>query len=101
MHDLDQRADTVGARVGAGNCHRAPIDVARNHAAAQRLGGRDGKYARAGADVEDACPPSALAKAALEQCIEREQAAARGAVMTGAEGKRRLDLDADAVGRHA
>ena len=33
--------------------------------------------------------------------VERQQAAARGAVMAGAEGERRLDLDADAVGRNA
>ena len=33
--------------------------------------------------------------------IEREQAAARGAVMAGAEGERRLDLDADPVDRNA
>ena len=37
----------------------------------------------------------------LAEPIERQQAAARGAVMAGAEGERRLDLDADAVGRDA
>ena len=37
----------------------------------------------------------------LAQRVEREQAAARGAVMAGAEGERGLDLDADPVGRHA
>ncbi len=40
------------------------------------------------------------AAAALEPRIQRQQAAARGAVMAGAERERRLDLDADAVRRH-
>ena len=33
----------------------------------------------------------------LARVVERQQAAARGAVMAGAEGQRRLDLDADVV----
>jgi hypothetical protein len=32
--------------------------------------------------------------------VERQQAAARGAVMPGAERQRRLDLDAELVRRH-
>jgi hypothetical protein len=39
--------------------------------------------------------------AAPSQPVEREQASARGAVVAGAEGQRRLDLDADAVGSNA
>ena len=37
----------------------------------------------------------------LDDAVERDQAAAGGAVMAGAEGERRLDLDADAVARDA
>ena len=37
----------------------------------------------------------------LAQPVERQQTAARGAVMAGAEGERRLDLDADPVDRDA
>ena len=36
----------------------------------------------------------------LQHLVEQQQAAARGAVMAGAERQRRLDLDADLVGRH-
>ena len=32
--------------------------------------------------------------------IEQQQAAARGAVVAGAERQRRLDFDAELVGRH-
>ena len=37
----------------------------------------------------------------LAKRIERQQAAARGAVMAGTESQRRLDLDADAIERDA
>ena len=36
----------------------------------------------------------------FQDFIEQQQAAARGAVMAGAERQRRLDLDAELVGRH-
>ena len=62
----------------------------------RRPGGGNREHAGSGADVEDA------ARAArLEQAVERQQASPRGAVMAGAEGERRLDLDADAVGADA
>ena len=75
-------------------CDRAGVDVAREHAAAQRLRRGDREHAGAGADIEDTPRPSPLTIR-----VEREQAAAGGAVMAGAEGERRLDLDADAVRR--
>jgi hypothetical protein len=56
---------------------------------------RNGEHAGAGADIEHA-PDSP----GLEQAVERKEAAARCAVMAGTEGKRRLDLDADAVWRN-
>ena len=37
-------------------------------------------------------------RARFAHAVERQQAAARGAVMAGAEGERGLDFDADAVG---
>ena len=43
----------------------------------------------------------ALAASCPYECVEREQAAARGAVMAGAEGECRLDLNADLVRPHA
>ena len=75
------------------------IDVGRQHAPTQCAGGGDGEHARAGAEIENA--PSSAADQRLAQPVERQQAAARGAVMAGAEGQRRLDLDADAIERHA
>ena len=53
---------------------------------------RDRQHAGAGADVEHAAQPPPLG-----QIVERHQAAARGAVVAGAEGERRLDLDSDVV----
>src|SRR5262249_56069853 len=43
----------------------------------------------------------ALAAPRLHEPVEREQTAARGAVVTRAEGEPRLDLDADTVRSHA
>ena len=53
------------------------------------------EYAGAGADIEDA-PCAAIART-LAQRLESQQAAARRAVMAGAEGERGLDLDPDLV----
>ena len=62
---------------------------------AQTFSRRDRQHAGAGAEIEHAprAPP-------LRQSIERQQAAARGAVVAGTESKRRLDFDADGVDRH-
>ncbi len=60
----------------------------------KRAGGGDAEHRRAGADVKNAfrlpCP---------FQTLERPQTAERGAVMTGAEGERGLDLQSDPVRR--
>ena len=61
----------------------------------QRLGGGNRQHAGAGAEVEHALRPPRL-----QHMVEQQQAAARGAVMAGAEGQRRLDLDAELVGGH-
>jgi hypothetical protein len=55
----------------------------------------DGEHARTGADVEDV--QRAAKPRRLQKPVERNEAAARGAVMAGAESQSRLDLDADAV----
>ena len=61
----------------------------------QRLGGGDGEHAGAGSHIEHAA-----GQVRLQHFVEQQQAAARGAVMPGAERQRRLDLDAELVGRH-
>ena len=71
------------------------IDVAGQHVSPQRLGRGDSENAGAGAEIENA--PWHLAP---QHLIEQQQAAARGAVMTGAERQRGLDLDAELVRRH-
>ena len=73
-----------------------PIAVACQHAAFQCLCGGDGEDAGAGADVEDHARPLAL-----QQIVEREKATARACVMSGAEGLPRVDLDGEALLRHA
>ncbi len=60
-------------------------------------------FAAAIASTPDPVPMSSTRRAPppLGQIIERQQAAAGGAVMAGAEGQRGLDLDADVVGLDA
>ena len=60
----------------------------------QRLGGGDRQHAGAGAEIEHAARMPGL-----QHVIEQQQAAARGAVVAGAERQRRLDLDGELVGR--
>ena len=55
----------------------------------------DGEDAGAGADVENAAGPHSL-----RQPVERDQTAARGGVMGGAEGKPGVDLDGVAAPRN-
>ena len=100
LHDLHRRAHLVEAGVGARDADGAGVDVGRQHAAAQRAGGGDGEDAAAGAEIEDA-PTATPPRQRLAKAIERKETAARGAVMAGAEGERRLDFDADAVDRDA
>ena len=58
----------------------------------QQARGGEPQDAGAGADIEDALGP-----AALDLVYEGEEAAERGAVVAGAEGERRLDLDRQVV----
>ena len=97
MHHRDQRADAVQPRVGARIRDRARIDVGRQHRHAEQLRGGDRQHAGAGAEIEDVTRPLTAAR----QRIQRQQAAAGGAVMAGAERGRGLDLDADAMAGHA
>ena len=96
LYHLDETAGAIERDIGAGRAHGAAVDVGCEHGPPQGAGGGDGEHARAGAEVEDAPSRQRFAKP-----IERQQAAARGAVMAGAEGQRRFDLDADAVVRDA
>ena len=78
----------------------AQVDVGREHAPVERAGGGDGEYAAAGPEVEDAQNTPPLIQR-LAEPIECQEAAAGSAVMAGAECKRRLDFDADAVCRNS
>jgi hypothetical protein len=95
MDDLDVTARSVVSRIRACNGDGASVDVARQHRPVQRPSCRDGEYAGAGTDIEDFPKPSRL-----DDPVERQQAAAGGAVMAGAESERRLDLDGDLVRAH-
>ncbi len=96
MHNLDHAAGAVEPRIGARHTHGAHVDVGCEHVPAQRAGGGDGKYAAAGPEVENVPGASACVRC-LAEPVEREQTAAGRAVMTGAEGERRFNFDADAV----
>ena len=68
------------------------VDVAAVDGLMQQPRAGDGQHARACADVE-----RMAGTAALQHFHEREETAESCAVMPGAEGERRLDLDADVV----
>ena len=97
FYHLDEAAGAIERGIGAGRAHGAAVDVGCEHGLPQGAGRGDGEHARAGAEVEDA----SVAAARFAKRIERQQAAARGAVMAGAESQRRFDLDADAIERDA
>ncbi len=84
----------VEPRIGFGGCDGDRIDVARHDAGSKNLRRRDRQHTGAGAEIEHVEPNAPP----LRQIIKRQQTAARGAVMAGAERERRLDLDADGVG---
>jgi len=79
--------------VGSARPDSDPIDIACDGVSAPQAGRCDCQNSGAGADIEDSpwLPP-------LCEIAEREQAAKRRAVMTGAEGEGGLDLNADVVG---
>ena len=95
-HELDQSPARLSRALARATRTALGVDVGRQHALPQRARGGDGEHARAGAEVENARPRATARR--LADPVERQQAAARGAVMAGAEGERRFDLDADAVG---
>ncbi len=102
--DHGEPGGTVEARILPRQPHADGIDVAGEHCAAQGPRRRDREHPGPGADIEDAAaaPPCRVRRppARLQDGVQRQQTAPGGAVMPGAEGERRLDLDADAVGRH-
>ena len=71
-----------------GDFDRDRIEVAEPDLAPEDFRRGDGEHAGAAADVEDLARPPAL-----QQAVEMQQAAARRAVMAGAEGEAGLDLD--------
>ena len=91
---LHQMPRHVQPRIFAGDLHRGRIDIARQHLLVQRLGRRDRQHAGAGAEIEHAARTPRF-----QDMVEQQQAAARGAVVAGAERQRRLDFDAELVGR--
>ena len=99
LEHFDQSAGTVEPRIGARGPHGIVVDIDRQHRPAQGARGGDRQHTRAGADVEDFLRTAPFAKR-LTNPVERDEAPPGGAVMTGAEGERRLDLDADAVRRN-
>jgi len=108
-HELDQSRGAVETHIGARNAHRNRIDVACHHPAAQGAGRRNGEHASPAADVEDlvaarhdfATYPGEWElrrrPERLHDPIKCQQAAAGGAVVTGAEGERGFDLDCDPI----
>ncbi len=98
MHSLDHRTNAVQPGVGAHDAYRFGVDVGCQHALPQGARRRNGEHARAGAEVENA---QASPAPRFADAVERQEAAARGAVVAGAEGERCLDLDADPVDRNA
>jgi hypothetical protein len=91
--DGDVACCAIDAHVRARDPHRDRIDVARHHLPMQRPRRRDRQHAGAGSDVEDGTR-------AGRAPLERQEAAARGAMVAGAEGERGFDLDRDAVSPH-
>ena len=90
------RGGAVEAGIIARDAHGRGVDVGRDDTAPQ---------ARAAAMARTPVPvPTSRMRRGMPRpanVIEREETAARRAVMAGAEGERRLDLDADTIWRHA
>ena len=85
----------VEPRIVAGHLHRQRIDVARQHLIRSAL-------AAAIASTPVPVPRSSTrrGRCAFSTWSSSSEAAARGAVVAGAERQRRLDLDAELVGRN-
>src|SRR5688500_18491818 len=82
------------ARVETSEANGFGIDIASDDRDARCFRCGDRQYAAAAADVDDA-PGSGSQKHA----VERQEAAARGGVVTGAEGGARFNLDGYGVWR--
>ena len=94
-HERERAGNAIEPRIGARGLDGDTVDIAGDDARPQYFRRRDRQHAGAGADVEHSPRPPPF-----RQIIERQQASARGAVMAGAEGQRRFDLDAEVVGPH-
>ena len=99
--DADQAGGPIKPGIVARDAHGLCVDIARQHALAQAPGGGNRQHAGSGAEIEDTRHCRATITLKLTNRVQRDEAAARRAVMAGAEGQRRLDLDGDSVRRHA
>ncbi len=92
LYDSDNGTGVIAPGIVTRGAHGGAVDIGGEYAAAHRARRGDGEDAGAGAEVENALrvPPPG-------HPIEREETAARRAVMAGAEGERSLDFDADPV----
>src|SRR5208337_3156404 len=97
---LAKFADAVQARIGVGDLDRHGIDVAGPDLATQDFRRRDGEDARAAADIEHGAGSKEIAPP-LQEPVEMKEAAARRAVVAGAEGEDGLDLDPNVIRPHA
>jgi hypothetical protein len=99
--DVHQGGAAIKPGIPPRDAHGLWVDIDRQHALAQAPRGGNRQHAGAGAEIEDTrhCRATIILK--LTNRLQRDEAAARRAVMTGAEGLRRLDLDADPIRRHA
>ena len=95
-HRAQPGPGAVGAGIVACGQGRDRIDVTGIDRLLQRARGGDGEQAGAGADIEHP-----LRSALFQHIGEMQETAARRAVMAGAEGERRLDLDGDFIGARA
>jgi len=93
VHERDARG-AIESRIAARNLNGRDIDIGGDDVAPQGTRRGNRQNAGAGANIKNA-----PRRAGSANVVERDEAAARRAVMAGAEGKRRFDLDADAVAR--
>src|SRR5215470_10106391 len=95
LNDLDESANAVEARIVPRHSNAHGINVASQHRPPHRPCCGNGEHPGPGADIKNTTRVSSL-----ENAVERHEAAARRAMMPGAEGECSLDLDADPIWRN-
>ncbi|MNQ99394.1 hypothetical protein D3C85_1151270 [compost metagenome] len=89
--EIELALGVVDLGVLVGDAGRGLVDVGADGDGRARLGRRDGQNARAAADVQHL-----IEFFGRQQIVEGLQATDRGAVVAGAEGRARVDLQVDA-----